>query len=59
MQYDPDDGWWLRFFRGAAEGPDAPPHHLDFGAEPVRPGAYVVVVEPDGRRYDYRVVGVG
>jgi hypothetical protein len=58
VQHDPDHGWSIRFFRAAAEGPDAPETRLDFGSEPVRPGEYVTVTEPDGSVWTYRIVAV-
>ncbi|MBR0671621.1 hypothetical protein [Neoroseomonas soli] len=59
VQYDPDHGWSIRFYGASAEGPDAPETRFDCGPDPVRPGEYVTVTEPDGREYTYRVVGVG
>jgi hypothetical protein len=59
VQHDPDHGWSIRFFGAAADGPDAPETQFDTGAEPVRPGEYVSVVEPDGAAFTYRVVAVG
>jgi hypothetical protein len=58
VQYDPDHGWSIRFFGAAADGPDAPETQLDFGTEPVRPGEYATMVEPDGSAFSYRVVAV-
>lgn len=58
VQHDPDHGWSARFFTAAAEGPDAPETRFAFGAEPVRPGAYVAVVGPDAVELTYRVVAV-
>jgi hypothetical protein len=59
VQHDPDHGWSIRFFGAAAEGPDAPETQFDTGHEPVRPGEYVMVTEPDGTAFTYRVVAVG
>jgi hypothetical protein len=59
VQFDPDTGWSIRFFNAAAEGPDAPETAFATGTEPVRPGEYVLVTEPDGGEFTYRVVGVG
>jgi len=59
VQFDPDNGWSIRFFGAAAEGPDAPETRFDCGPEPVRPGEYVTVTEPDGAAFTYRVVAVG
>lgn len=59
VQHDPDGGWTIRFYGSAPEGPDVPESRLEFGTEPVRPGEYVTVTEPDGREFVYRVVGVG
>jgi hypothetical protein len=58
VQHDPDHGWSIRFYRSAAEGPDAPEAGIAFGTEPVRPGEYVTVAEPDGGEWTYRVVAV-
>ena len=58
VQHEPDHGWSIRFYGAAAEGPDAPETRFDCGAEPVRPGEYVTVTEPDGSEFVYRVVGV-
>jgi len=58
VQHDPDNGWTIRFYGSAPESPDVPESALGFGAEPIRPGDYVRVMEPDGLAYDYRVVGV-
>ncbi|CAH0223738.1 hypothetical protein [Roseomonas sp. CECT 9278] len=59
VQHDPDHGWSIRFFGTASEGPDAPETHFDCGPDPVRPGEYATVVEPDGAAFSYRVVAVG
>lgn len=59
VQFDPDHGWTIRFYRAAPESPDAPEATLAFGPDPVRPGEYVTVTEPDGQEFAYRVVGVG
>jgi hypothetical protein len=58
VQHDPDHGWSIRFYGAAADSPDAPEAQLDFGTEPVRPGEYATVVEPDGSAFSYRVVAV-
>lgn len=58
VQFDADHGWSIRFFGSAADGPDAPEARFDCGTEPMRPGAYVTVTEPDGAEFAYRVVGV-
>ncbi len=57
--YDPDTGWALRFFRGGADAPDAPLHHLRHIPGPMRPGEVLTIEEPDGRGYAFRIVGVG
>jgi len=59
VQHDPDNGWSLRLFGAAAEGPDAPLQSLIRARTPLRPGKYMTVVEPDGREYSYRIVGLG
>jgi hypothetical protein len=59
VQHEPDHGWSIRFFGTAAEGPDAPETMFDCGSDPVRPGEYVTVTEPDGVEWTYRVVAVG
>lgn len=59
VQFDPDNGWSIRFYGAAADSPDAPETRFDSGAEPVRPGEYMTVTEPDGAVFTYRVVGVG
>ena len=58
VQHDADHGWSIRFFGRAAEGPDAPEAGFDCGPDPVRPGEYVTVTEPDGSQFTYRVVGI-
>jgi len=58
VQHDADHGWSIRVFGAAAEGPDAPETRFDGGLEPLRPGAYVTVIEPDGAEFSYRVVAV-
>lgn len=58
VQHDADVGWWLRFFRDTAQAPDAPPHDIQLHAGPLRPGEMLTIREPDGRLYDWRVVGV-
>jgi hypothetical protein len=58
VQHEPDHGWSIRFYRAAAEGPDAPETRIDWGSEPVRPGEYAAVTEPDGTAWTYRVVNV-
>ncbi|WP_198370242.1 hypothetical protein [Roseomonas rosulenta] len=58
VQYEPDHGWSIRFFGAAADSPDAPETRFECGAEPVRPGEYVTVTEPDGAAFAYRVVAV-
>jgi hypothetical protein len=58
VQHEPDHGWSIRFFGAAAEGPDAPEARFDCGPDPVRPGEYVTVTEPDGSEWTYRVVAV-
>lgn len=58
VQHDPDHGWSIRFFGRAADGPDAPETHFQCGPDPLRPGDYVTVTEPDGIEFVYRVVGV-
>ncbi|MBR0681418.1 hypothetical protein GXW74_13055 [Roseomonas eburnea] len=59
VQHDPDHGWSIRFFGAPTEGPDVPETRFDCGPDPVRPGEYVTVTEPDGAEFVYRVVGVG
>ena len=59
VQYDPDTGWSIRFYGAAADSPDAPESGFDAGSEPVRPGEYMTITEPDGATLSYRVVGVG
>jgi hypothetical protein len=59
VQFDPDNGWSIRFYGTAADSPDAPETRFDIGAEQLRPGGYVAVTEPDGSAYAYRIVGVG
>ena len=59
VQFEPDHGWSIRFFGAAAEGPDAPETRFEFGPDPVRPGEYVTVTEPDGAAFAYRIVGIG
>lgn len=58
VQFDPDDGWSIRFYRAVADSPDAPETRFQCGPDPVRPGGYMTVSEPDGVEYSYRVVGV-
>lgn len=58
VQFDPDNGWSIRFYQAAADSPDAPETRFQTGPEPVRPGGYVTVNEPNGAEYTYRVVGV-
>lgn len=58
VQFEPDSGWSIRFYGAAADSPDAPETRFDCGAEPVRPGGYVTMIEPDGAEFAYRVVGV-
>lgn len=59
VQFDADTGWAIRFYGAAADSPDAPETRFDSGSEPVRPGEYVTVQEPDGAVFTYRIVGVG
>ncbi len=58
VQFDADYGWSIRFFGAVADSPDVPEASFDCGTEPLRPGAYVTVTEPDGAAFVYRVVGV-
>ena len=58
VQFDPDNGWSIRFYRMAADSPDAPETRFQCGPDPVRPGGYMTVNEPNGAEYTYRVVGV-
>lgn len=82
VQYDPDSGWSLRLFGGAAApgggdgrtarqacGEAEPGAAADLSDAPLqqflqvpgtmRPGEYLLITEPDGREYGYRIVGVG
>jgi len=65
VRHDPEDGWYVTLFRSgdrdaAADGdPDAPLHHVLHATGPMRPGEYLTITEPDGRDYEYRIVGVG
>jgi hypothetical protein len=59
VQYDGDNGWFIRFSGSLAERFDAPEAHFDPGTSPIRPGEYVTITEVDGGVYDYRIVGVG
>ena len=58
VQHDPDHGWSIRFYGAAPDSPDVPESRLVFGPEPVRPGDYVTMTEPDGQDFTYRVVGI-
>ncbi|MFC0410018.1 hypothetical protein [Roseomonas elaeocarpi] len=58
VQYDPDLGWTLRFFRQPGAADDAPLHAMIQGHLRLRPGEHVTIVEPDGRSNSWRVVGV-
>jgi hypothetical protein len=81
VQYDPDSGWSLRLFGGAADagkenrriagqasgeaGPDAAADLADAPLQQflqvpgtMRPGEYLLITEPDGREYGYRIVGI-
>jgi hypothetical protein len=59
VQYDGDNGWFIRFSGSLAERFDAPEAHFDPGTSPIRPGEHVTITEVDGGVYDYRIVGVG
>ncbi|WP_426956167.1 hypothetical protein [Muricoccus radiodurans] len=59
VQYDPDEGWALRFFRRDDSPVDAPLHAVLRSRSPCRPGETVTIAEPDGREYAWRIVGVG
>ena len=54
-EVDPDAG--QRVFE---ERPDPAhgPSRFDAGTDPLRPGEYVRVTDPDGSQWSYRVVGV-
>jgi hypothetical protein len=54
-----DDGWALRFFRGAEPDPDAPPHRILNLEGGLRPGEVVTIRAPDGAEAAWRVVGIG
>ena len=59
VQYDGDNGWFIRFSGSLAERFDAPEARFDPGTSPIRPGEHVTITEVDGGVYDYRIVGVG
>jgi hypothetical protein len=59
VQYDGENGWFIRFSGSLAERFDAPEARFDPGSSPIRPGEYVTITEPDGGVFDYRIVGVG
>ncbi|HYF09194.1 MAG TPA: hypothetical protein VD970_16355 [Acetobacteraceae bacterium] len=59
VQYDPDEGWVLRFYQGHDQSPDAPRCVLGIGVGPLRPGHCISVIEPGWKHYGYRIVGVG
>lgn len=58
VHHDPDEGWTLRFWPREADRPEARPSRFDAGTDPLRPGEYVRVTDPDGSQWSYRVVGV-
>lgn len=58
VQYDPDLGWALRFFRGGDRADDAPLHAVMQGQMRFRPGENVTIAEPDGQENAWRVVSV-
>ena len=58
VHYDPDEGWTLRFWPREADRHEARPSRFDPGRDPLRPGEYVAVTDPDGSQWSYRVVGV-
>ncbi|MCK8785068.1 hypothetical protein M0638_11800 [Roseomonas sp. NAR14] len=58
VQYDPEYGWSLRFFGGAAQAPDVPLQDVLQPSGPMRPGEYVGIREADGEDYGYRIVSV-
>ncbi len=58
VQYDPDLGWALRFFRQERDAADAPLHAVIRGNVRLRPGENVTIVEPDGQENAWRVVSM-
>ena len=58
VQYDPDLGWALRFFRRDDSAADAPLHAVIRGKGRLRPGENVTIAEPDGKENSWRVVSV-
>ena len=58
VQYDPDLGWALRFFRQGENAADAPLHAMIRGNVRLRPGENVTIMEPDGGENAWRVVSV-
>lgn len=59
VQFDPEAGWSLRFFRGPGDAADVPSAGLILSPAPLRPGAYLTIREPDGREFSWRIVGMG
>lgn len=58
VQYDGENGWFIRFSTSAAECFDAPEARFDPGHSPIRPGEHATITEPDGGVFDYRIVSV-
>ncbi|NBQ74006.1 MAG: hypothetical protein EBU14_01305 [Acetobacteraceae bacterium] len=58
VQYDGDNGWFIRFSGSQAERLDAPEARFDPGTSPIRPGEHVTITEPEGGLFDYRIVAV-
>jgi len=58
VHFDPDEGWTLSFWQSSADQPEARPTLFDPGPQPLRPGEYVTVTEPDETQSGYRIVGV-
>ena len=58
VQYDPDLGWALRFFRQGDAAADAPLHAMIRGNIRLRPGENITLVEPDGQENAWRIVGI-
>ena len=58
VQYDGDNGWFIRFSGSQAERLDAPEARFDPGTSPIRPGEHVTITELEGGLFDYRIVAV-